>query len=604
MYDLLIRNGTVIDGTGSPGFRADVAIQHGRIAAVGAALGGEAREVIDASGKLVTPGFVDPHTHYDGQLTWDQNVLPSSAHGVTTVVIGSCGIGFAPVRRGTEDWLITLTEGVEDIPGSALHLGIPWNWQTFPEYLDALGQREFTVDVAAHVPHSAVRAFVLGERAERDEAATAGDLKAMADIVAEGIRAGAVGFATSRVCIHRGADGGILPGTTAAEEELHVMTAAMRDAGGGVLQLIPSGIVGGVEGEDGEGSFAGIGHLRDKHTLTAEIEMMRRLHRSTGQPVTFTFVESPALGDAEYRKAQGLIADAARAGERIHPQYSPRAVGGMITLDGYHPFMARPTYTAIADLPLADRVRRLADPATKAAILAEADVPPRTDNAFKHVYSTFQRSLAAIFSLEDVDYEPDASRSIEARAASAGREPLELCYDLLLADEGRAVLIWFSTGYQDGDLRKKAKCLADPQYLMGLGDGGAHVQFISDANFPTFLLAHWGRDRIKGPTFPVEALVRKITKDPADLYGLTDRGVIEPGRRADINVIDFGRLAVGRARLVDDLPGGAKRFLQDARGYVLTVVNGVVTRRDDQATGHYPGRLLRRQTGPSASQTR
>jgi len=605
MYDLLIRNGTVVDGTGAPGAIADVAIRDGRIVAVGPGLAGDAREVVDASGRLVTPGFVDPHTHYDGQLTWDQDVLPSSAHGVTTIIIGSCGIGFAPVRPGTEDWLITLTEGVEDIPGTALHLGIPWNWHTFPEYLDALERRRFTVDVAAHVPHSAVRAYVLGERAERDEPATDADLAAIAGIVRDGIRAGAVGIATSRVSMHRGSDGSTLPGTRAAEEELRVMADAMRDAGGGVLQLIPSGIIGGVEGEEGEGSFAGIGHLRDQHTLTAEIEMMRRLHRSSGQPITFTFVESPALGDAEYRKAQALIADSAAAGERIHPQYSPRAVGGMISLDAYHPFMARPTYTALADLPLDDRVRRLADPAVKAAILAEADVPPRTDNTFKHVYATFQRSLGAIFSLEDVNYEPDARNSVEARAKRAGRDPLEYCYDLLLADGGRAVLIWFSTGYQDGDLRKKAECLADPHYLMGLGDGGAHVQFISDANFPTFLLAHWGRDRVQGPRFPVELLVRKLTKDPADLYGLEDRGVIAPGLRADINVIDFDRLTVGRPYLADDLPSGAKRFLQDGIGYVLTLVNGVATRRDDRPTGQYPGRLLRRRPGtPGRSEAR
>lgn len=594
MYDLLIRNGLVVDGTGAPGIHADVAILDGRIAAIGPALAGEAEEVVDATGRLVTPGFIDPHTHYDGQLTWDRDVLPSSAHGVTTIIIGSCGIGFAPVRPGTEDWLITLTEGVEDIPGSALHVGIPWGWQSFPDYLDTLERRSYTVDVAAHVPHSAVRAYVLGQRAERDEPATEADLAEIAAIVGEGIRAGAVGVATSRVSIHRGADGGILPGTTAAERELAVMTEAMRDAGGGVLQLIPSGIVGGVAGEEGEGSLAGIGHLRDQYRLTAEIEMMRRLHRSTGQPVTFTFVESPALGEAEYAKARRLIAEAGAAGERLHPQYSPRAVGGMIALDAYHPFMTRPTYTALADLPVAERARRLGDPAVKAAILAEADVPPATDNAFKHVYATFQRSLGAIFSLEDVDYEPPASRSVEARARAEGRDPLEYCYDLLLAEEGTAVLIWFSTGYQDGDLRKKAECLADPQYLMGLGDGGAHVQFISDANFPTFLLAHWGRDRVQGPTFPVELLVRKLTKDPADLYGLSDRGVLRPGLRADLNVIDFEHLSVGRPYLVDDLPSGARRFLQDARGYVLTLVGGVATRVADRPTGQYPGRLVRR----------
>jgi N-acyl-D-aspartate/D-glutamate deacylase len=593
MYDLILKNGTVLDGNAGEPFVADLAISAGRIAAIGHDLG-PARESYDATGKLVTPGFIDPHTHYDGQVTWDRDVMPSSKHGVTTIVIGSCGIGFAPVRKGTEDWLITLTEGVEDIPGTALHVGIPWDWQSFPDYLDALGRREFKLDVAAHVPHSAVRAYVLGKRAETDEPATRAELHEMADIVRSSIRAGAVGFATSRVTMHRGSDGGMLPGTTAAEEELETLARAMAEAGGGVLQVIPSGITGGIEGEEGEQTLVGIGHLKDRFSLSSEVQMMRRLHAKTGQPVTFSFSESIALGDREYERAQGVIAEAVAAGERVHPQYSPRPVGGLITLDGYHPFTRRPGYMAIADLPLEKRARQMADPAVKAAILGEADDVPKTEDPFKHIFATLQANMDAIYSLNDLDYEPDLDQSMGAQGRALGKDPLEICYDALIADEGNGVLIWFSTGYTEGDLRKKEACIADPHYLMGLGDGGAHVQFICDASFPTFLLSYWGRDRRKGRVFPVQVLVRKLTRDPADLYGLTDRGVLEVGRRADVNVIDFDRLAIGKPYLVEDLPTNAKRYLQDGTGYALTIVNGVVTRRDDDPTDSYPGRLVRR----------
>lgn len=603
-YDILLKNGTIVDGTGNRPFVGDIAIKDGRIAAIGPNIGAEADEVIDATGKYVTPGFVDPHTHYDGQVTWDRDLMPSAGHGVTTVVIGSCGIGFAPVRKGTEDWLITLTEGVEDIPGTALHVGIPWGWESFPDYLDMLDRQSYALDIAAHVPHSAVRAYVLGKRAETDEPATEEDLGRMAAIVSESIGAGAVGFATSRVTLHRGSDGGVLPGTSAAEEELLVLAQAMRDAGGGVLQMIPSGITGGVEGGEGEQLMAGIGHLHDKYSLSTEIEMMRRLHRATGQPVTFTFAEGISLGDAEYEKARGVIADIKAAGERIHPQFSPRPVGGLISLDSYHPFTARPSYMAIADLPAGERAARMADPATKAAILSEQDVDPGSDDPFKHINATLQRSMSAIYSLDALDYEPDLSQSMAAIGEAEGRDPLDVCYDRLIAQDGKAVLIWFSTGYVDGDLRKKEQCLTDPQYLMGLGDGGAHVQFICDASFPTFLLTHWGRDRKAGQTYPIEMLVRKITRDPAELYGLGDRGTLAPGKRADINVIDYDRLAIGRPELVQDLPAEARRFIQSATGYVLTMVNGVVTRRDDRATGSYPGRLVRRRHESKAANDR
>ena len=601
MYDMLLKNGTIVDGNGGAPYIADVAIADGKIAAIGSNLG-DARETVDVIGKLVTPGFIDPHTHYDGQVTWDRDILPSSQHGVTTAIIGSCGIGFAPVRKGSEDWLIKITEGVEDIPGSALSVGIPWNWETFPEYLDAIEARSYKLDIAAHVPHSALRAYVMGQRAEHDEPATAADIAEMQRLTAEGIKAGAVGFATSRVTLHRGSDGSIIPGTTAAESELLSITEAMAGAGGGVLQIIPSGISGGAEGEEGVQMMAGIAHLRDKHTLPAEIEMMRRIHGKTGQPVTFTIAESLSLGDAAYDRARAIVADAHEAGERVHPQYSPRPVGGLITLDTYHPFTNRPTYMAMAELPKAERAARLADPAVKAAVLSEADIIPVEDDPFKHIFATLQANMPAIYDLSSRDYEPDKSRSMTAIGAAEGRDALEVCYDALIVDGGEGVLIWFATGYADGDLRRKEQCIADPGYIMGLGDGGAHVQFICDASFPTFLLTHWGRDRTKGRTFPVGQLVRKLTADVADLYGFTDRGRLAVGLRADVNVIDFAQLSVGSPKLIQDLPADAKRFMQDSTGYTLTLVGGIATRRDDCPTAEYPGKLVRR--GPRADVAR
>ncbi|PBC51958.1 amidohydrolase [Rhodococcus sp. ACS1] len=603
MFDLLIANGRIADGSGEPAVVGDVAITDGKIVAIEPTIDGDAREVIDATGKLVIPGFIDVHTHYDGQLTWDTELLPSSGHGVTTVITGNCGIGFAPVREGTEDWLVALTEGVEDIPGSALHDGITWGWETFPEYLDILAEREFAVDVATQVPHSAVRAYVLGNRADKDEPATDDEVAEIARIVGEGISAGAVGVGTSRVAAHRGSGGETLPGTRAPEEELLAMARAMRDAGGGVFQLVPSGVAGGVEGQPGEQYRAGLG-TRDATTLSSEIEMMRRLYRETGQPITFTFAENLTLGAEEFTKARAIIADAGRSGERIHPQIAPRAIGGLISLATYHPFVGRPSYVEVADLPLAERRRRMAQPSVKARILAEEDLPVDSGDPRKHTHLTFQRNLANIYSLADLDYEPDPSRSMAGRGEAEGRDPLDVLYDLLIADEGRAILIWFATGFVHGNLNRIGEFLSDPQYVMGLGDGGAHVAFICDASFPTFLLSHWGHRRRRGPRFAIESLVRRLTKDPAELYGFDDRGSLAVGKRADLNVIDVEKLSLTLPRLVADLPSGAERFIQEARGYAATVVAGVVTRRDDRDTGARPGRLYRKAvTGTLAPST-
>lgn len=597
MYETLIKGGLVIDGGGEPARRLDIAIANGRIAEIASEIDpAKAREVVDARGKYVTPGFLDIHTHYDGQATWDTQLLPSSGHGVTTIVLGCCGVGFAPVRPGAEDWLVRLMEGVEDIPGTALHAGISWGWESFTDYLNVLERRAFAVDVAAQVPHSAVRAYVLGPKAELDEPASPEELAEMQRIVREGIAAGAVGFGTSRVVLHRASDGANVPGTKAAEDELLALAEAVREGGGGVFQLIPSGQSGGVENGEGEGTLAGLKFF-DSWTMSQEVEMLRRLHARTGLPVTFTFGESAALGKREFLKVIDQITEITAAGEAIHPQYAPRGAGGLIALDAYHPFMARPSYRAIAELPVAERARRMAEPEVKTAILGETDIDPESDNPMLYFHQTLRKFLNDIYSLNEVDYEPEPGRSIAARAQAEGRDPLDLFYDLLVADEGAAVLIWMASSYVDGDLNRIADFLADEQFIVGLGDGGAHVQFICDASIPTFLLTHWGRDRRRGPIFPVEQLVRRLTRDPARLYGLDDRGEIAVGKRADINVIDFARLELGRPALVTDLPTGAKRFHQQTRGYELTMVAGEVVRRDDVDTGARPGRLVRRAHG-------
>ena len=525
MLDLLIKGGTVVDGTGRPGYVADVGIRGGRIERVDPSIDEPAAEVFDATGLVVTPGFIDIHTHYDGQVTWDSALLPSSAHGVTTIVAGACGIGFAPVRPGWEDWLVRITEGVEDIPGTALHVGIPWGWESFVDYLDHLDGRQFSVDVAFHVPHSAVRAYVLGERAVDDAPATDEEVDRIAHLVAEGIRAGAVGFGTSRMSVHRSSDGSVVPGTRAPEEELRAIANAVRDAGGGVIQILPSGSAGGVEGQPGEAMRVGLTQ-RDQHALSAEIEMMRRLHHESGQPITFSFAENRALGGDEFTRAREIIRDCAAAGERVHPQYAPRSVGGLVTLDTYHPFTARPSYREIATLPVRERARRMADPDVKARILSEEDVPLASDDPRKHTHQTLQKHVGDIYRLDGADYEPDPARSMLALATASGRDPLDVLYDHLVADDGAAVLIWLATGYQHGNLDTVREFVTDAHYVMGLGDGGAHVQFICDASFTTFLLTHWGRDRWRGPTVPLETLVRRLTLDHAELYGLDDRGLL------------------------------------------------------------------------------
>jgi N-acyl-D-amino-acid deacylase len=581
MFDLLIKGGSVVDGTGVPARGADVAITDGKISAVEPHIDANAREIVDATGHLVAPGFVDIHTHYDGQVTWDEDLLPSTDHGVTTVVMGNCGVGFAPVRPGSEEFLISLMEGVEDIPGTALHEGIQWSWETFPQFLDTLSTRHYAADIAAQIPHGALRTYVMGERGADDVPASDDELDAMARHVREALDAGALGFSTSRIQFHQSTDGRPVPGTFATAPEMFAIGTAMRDADAGVFELVPSGMVGEVPGAP-----------VDRFTIEEELAMMQRFAEETGRPVTFSFAQSHmATG---FPGVLDLVEKMLDHGVPISPQVSARPASVLSGLQAYHVFQARPTYRALAHLPLAERAEQMRDPATRTAILTEADGPPTSKAVMDNFHLVLAGALANTFPLGNpADYEPLPSVSVTQRAADAGVDPFECLYDLMLEDDGRAILLLYTNNYLAGDLSLTEQLLRDDRVIVGLDDAGAHVRLICDASSPTFLMTHWARDRSRGPRLPVEQIVKKQSHDTAALFGLHDRGAIAPGKRADLNVIDWPHLRLEAPRMADDLPGDARRFLQNASGYALTVVGGVVTRRADQDTGARPGRLVR-----------
>ncbi len=573
-YDLIIRGGTVVDGTGAPAVAADVAVRDGLIVGVDRALAGSAEVEIDATGRLVIPGFVDVHTHYDGQATWDDVLDPSASHGVTTVVIGNCGVGFAPVRPGMQERLVELMEGVEDIPGTALHEGIRWSWETFPEYLDALAARQFSMDLAAFVPHSAVRVYVMGERGIANEPATAEDVAAMAEHVRSAIRAGAIGVSTSRSLNHKSLDGGLVPGTFADVDELVGLAQAMMDAGGGLFEAVPTGETG-----------------VDPEQVLGEVEVLADVSRRTGAPVSFLVIQ--AMGAPDLWRAQLAAVRAANAsGARLIPQVAARPGGMLLGAASYHFLMRRPTWRRLEEsLPHEELLAELRRPEIKAAVLAEADLPPDPRRQFESLTDHAPFLFERVFVLGDPpDYEPTPNRSIAGIAAASGRDPYEVTYDLIA--DGQLLLGAF-TNYSLGNEDHLAEMLADETTIVGLSDGGAHVKMICDASAPTYLLSHWTRDRRRGSRLAVETVVHKQTGATAAAVGLTDRGTIEVGKRADLNVVDLDRLRLHPPRSVDDLPAGGRRVLQDATGYVATVVGGVVTRRDDRDTGARPGRLVR-----------
>jgi N-acyl-D-aspartate/D-glutamate deacylase len=560
-HELIIRGGMVVDGTGAAACVADVAIDAGLITEVGAVEGGAAR-TIDADGLLVTPGFVDIHTHYDGQASWGERVIPSSWHGVTTVVAGNCGVGFAPVHPDDHGRLIELMEGVEDIPGAVLDEGLSWSWQSFPEFMDALDGRPFDVDVAVQVPHGALRLNVMGERGAQREAASAEDIALMAKLAAEAIESGALGFSTSRTLNHRTSRGEPTPTLTAEADELVGIAKAIGATGQGVLQVVS-----------------------DFADVDAEFAIFRRMAEESGRPLSFSLLQTRGDG---WRRQLDLLAAANRDGVVMRAQVAPRPVGLMLGLQcTLHPLLTNPVYREIADLALAERVEIMRDPAFKARVLA-ADVE-QPDAARHRVLQGFGRMSEVN---DPPDYEPDPSSSIAARAARDGRTPMDLAYDLMLEADGTAMLYVPVLNYGDGNLDAAGEMLSDPNTIVGLGDGGAHVSTICDASFPTTLLALWGRDRDHG-RLDVPFLVHRQTQATARAVGLLDRGVIAPGYRADLNVIDFERLRARRPEMRYDLPAGGRRLVQHADGYVATLVAGAVTYERGQESGPLPGRLVR-----------
>lgn len=559
-YDLVIRGGEVIDGTGAPARRADVAIAGSRIAEVGD-VDGSARRIIDADGQTITPGFVDIHTHYDGQATWDNRMIPSSWHGVTTVVTGNCGVGFAPVHGADHDRLIELMEGVEDIPGTALHEGLRWDWSSFPDFISAVEQRSFDVDVALQVPHAALRLHVMGERGAQREPATDDDIREMSWRAKQGIEAGALGFTTSRTRNHRSSKGELTPTLTADSKELLGIAAAIGESGLGVLQ--------------------GVSDFVD---VEAEFGLFRRMAEVSGRPLSFTLL---AVRPDVWRRQLELLDEANAAGVTMRGQVAPRAVGLLLGLEcTLHPLLANPVYREVARQSLTERVAAMADPSFKARVL---DAETSTGGGAGQVLQAFDE----MFELGDPpDYEPPPSASIAERARREGRAPLDLAYDLMLADSGRGMLYRPILNYEDHGLDAAGEMLADAHTVVGLSDGGAHVGTICDASFPTTLLAHWGRDRDHG-RLPVPFLVHRQTAATARAVGLLDRGVVAPGFRADLNVIDLHRLAARRPEIRYDLPAGGKRFVQPADGYAVTMVAGQITYQEGEATKELPGRLIR-----------
>ncbi len=569
MYDLIIRNGTVVDGTGAARRTADVAVKNGLVANVAARIEGKATREIDATGLLVAPGWVDIHTHYDGQVTWDDELGPSAWHGVTTLVMGNCGVGFAPVRPEKHAWLIALMEGVEDIPGAALAEGIKWSWETFPEYLDALEKMPRSVDVAAQIPHGAVRAYVMGTRAN-DRLATQTDIAEMAKIVEEGMRAGALGFSTSRTILHRAKDGVPVPGTWAGADELEAIAAAMGRAGHGVFEL-----------------------ASDMAPAANEFEWMRRIARETGVPLTFGMLQSPMQPNA-WREMLKLANEANGEGGNLYAQIAIRPTGLVLGWEStVNPFSFQPSYQAIAHLPVKERLERLRDPEIRARIIAER---PPIEGELAVLRMILAQGFDRMFRLmtpQGLDYEPAPEASVAAEAKRTGKDPRAIVYDMLMEKDGRGYVYLPLLNYAEFNFDHIHEMLQSDRTVLSLSDGGAHCGVICDASFPTYLLTHWVRDRARGARITLEQAIKRQCHDTARLYGLRDRGTLTPGQRADINIIDFDKLAIDAPEIVYDLPAGGRRLIQRATGYRHTFVGGTETFRDGKSTGAKPGKLIR-----------
>lgn len=581
-WELKITGAVVVDGTGAPARRADIAIEGGRIVEVGRC-DGQAARVIDADGLMVTPGFVDLHTHYDGQISWDEVLAPSCFHGATTVVMGSCGVGFAPCRESDRDRLIALMEGVEDIPGTALAEGLTWAWESFPQYLDALAARPHTLDFAAQVPHDALRVFVMGDRAIAQEQATDQDIAHMRMLLREALEAGAIGFSTGRTDNHRAADGSPTPASEAAARELCGIASAFAGLDHGVLQAVSD-----------------FDMAESPERFDPEFDVLEQMATAAaGHPLSISLMQR----DQAPQQWQRILERASRAhahGLNLRVQVAARGIGVLLGLEAtFHPFMGFPSYKQISRLPLAERVAAMRDPAFRERILSErsepvsgdgSSIPPLADVLLANLQMVAMR----LFRLgDDFDYEPPLQASLGAEAMRTGRPVLEVLYDALLEDDGRELLYFPIYNYGGHDLEAVRTMLEHPLALPGLSDGGAHVGTICDASFSTYMLSHWTRDRTRGPRLPLERVVRMMTHDTARFLGLRDRGTIEPGMRADLNILDYANLGLERPRLVTDLPAGGRRLLQNARGYRATLVAGVPIVEYGELTGARPGKLVR-----------
>ncbi len=581
MLDYLIKGATIVDGTGAPKETGDLGVRDGKIVARGH-VDEAARETIDADGALATPGWVDVHTHYDGQVTWDDQMDPSASHGVTTVVMGNCGVGFAPALPGGEDELIDLMEGVEDIPGTALHEGMPWGaWESFPEYMDFLATREYALDVGAQLAHGALRNYVMGQRGRDNEDPTAEDMAEMTRQVEEAMRAGALGFTTSRTIGHRSMGGVPVPGTFAEEDELLALAEAMQRVGSGVFELIPASTIGKLEAMGGE-----------KKTLAEEFELIRKIGR-VGRPVTFTTLQIPDFPDDWQAFLKGSAEENAK-GSNLRPQVASRPIGLVTSIQTYHMFSRRETYMKIAHLPLDERIREMSKSEVRSAILKDSDIPVDAPGAMANVHSLLSQVAPFLFPINSpIDYEPDPSGMFGALAAAENKNIHEFVYDFLIQNGGQSFAIVLGSNYLSFNHDVIRTMLMDPNTVTGLSDAGAHVNLIFDAVAPTYQLTHWVRDRSRGERLPLEFIVEKQSRNNAELYGLHDRGTLEIGKRADLNLIDFENLQLGKLEVRNDLPAGGSRILQSATGYLGTWVNGVRTRANDVDTGARPGRLVR-----------
>jgi N-acyl-D-aspartate/D-glutamate deacylase len=576
-YDVLIRNGTVVDGLGADPFAADVAVSSGRIVAVGSNLTGSGAEEFDADGLLVTPGFVDIHTHYDAQVIWESRLSPSSDHGVTTVVMGNCGVGFAPCRPADRQRLIQLMEGVEDIPGVVMAEGLTWEWESYPEYLHAVGSRPHDINIGSYLPHAPLRVYVMGERAAAGELSTAADRARMAELTGEAMRAGALGFASSRSLFHKSSSGDAICTLDADEAELTQIAAATRDHGDGILQVAVD--------------FANGRNAAD------EFSLLERVARSADRKMTLPIAQLHTDPEG-WRNTVARICRANETGARMGAQALPRGIGMLFGLNlSAHPFFLKPSYRAIAHLPISEQVVRMREPGLRARILGEDSIPyplpvANTLNLFDGMFEVG----------EPFDYEPSLDDSIAARAAAMGLSPAALAYDLLISHDGGPAIFLPFANYAAGNLDAAMEMFRHPCIVPGLGDGGAHYGIICDASYTTFLLSYWTRDRRRGERLWLPEVIRAISHDTAELVGLNDRGVVAPGYNADLNIIDYDNLRLNAPHVAFDLPKGGRRLKQSAQGYVATIVNGVVVYRNGSPTGALPGALVRgRKAAPSRS---